>query len=101
MDSNRSKDEIERIRSQSCPGPIFAAKLMAEIFKPNELEGSNVQGRGSTKDCQLKPLDKSRIEFIKNKATSLFNLNGDKEFWSKCRKIMNRQIKKLNHNKVI
>lgn len=96
---------INFIRNSSCSASNFAVNLLIEIFDSDELNNRdfNLFGRLARGVCgvQTKPLDPSRIQYIRNIVDGYFGGSEDEKLkrWRLCCKAMNKKITELRLKK--
>ena len=81
-----------KLKKQSCSGPVFATYLILRIFTKYQLNGCNVDGKGTAKKDKKIPLDQTKMKYVQDTTSKLYNSLNCKEFWNSCKKQMNRKI---------
>lgn len=76
-----SKEELFKLSRKSCSEGNFAVKLLSKIFSKYQLHGKNCNGK-----CGKQPLDKLKLEVIKQAVLKVYSLNQTckDEVWKKC-----------------
>ena len=98
-DKRYDANEINKLRLLSHSYQNFSVKLLCRLFEDAEVLGRNVYGRNysGSKVQSKKPLDPSRVQFIKETVLRLTETANAELAWASCVIAMNRKIVEINN----